>query len=236
MFSRHIAVKETTLIIQNNIEEFIAEICDCIYAQYVKSIEEHNRFTFVLSGGNTPKAVFEYLAENYLNHIDWGKVYFFWLDERCTTPNNLDSNYFIAYKYLLSKLEQVGGIFRMKGELDKAKATKLYSQELNEFFGDGKIYFDFILLGMGADGHIASIFPGLERSEKAKETVFYTDKEYSDYYRISLGLDVINASNYNLLMLKGSDKLKVFKNRNETELLPKDYVRFSRVIGLNDSD
>lgn len=228
-------MKNLTLTIQNSPEDFVEEICNCIYVQYLKSIEKNNKFTFVLSGGNTPKAVFTYLAENYLDRINWGKIYFFWLDERCTAPNNLDSNYFMAHKHLLSKLDGIGGVYRMKGELDREKAATLYSQELKSFFGKSEICFDFILLGMGPDGHIASIFPGLERRPEAKATTFYTKEQYNGYYRISLGLDVINTSTYTLLILKGTDKIKVFKNRDESHLLPKDFVNFTRVIGLGDA-
>ncbi|MEM7487244.1 MAG: 6-phosphogluconolactonase [Bacteroidota bacterium] len=217
-----------------SIEEFKVEICDCIYTRYEKSIEEKNRFTLVLSGGNTPRGIYEYLGDNYLNRINWSKVYFFWLDERCTAPENLDSNYFMAHSHLLSKLDHVGGIYRIRGELDKERATRLYLKELNSFFGTEEICFDLILLGMGTDGHIASIFPGLEHSEKTKEIVFYTNKEYNGYYRISLGLDVINACKYNLLMLKGREKIEIFKNGNESHLLPKDLVNFSKIICIDD--
>jgi len=233
LYQKYIAVKTPTLNIQNSPEDFVEEICNCIYVQYLKSIEKSNKFTFVLSGGNTPKAVFTYLAENYLDRINWGKVYFFWLDERCTAPNNLDNNYFMAHKYLLSKLKGIGGVYRMKGELDRNKAASLYSQELKSFFGGKEISFDFIILGMGTDGHIASIFPGLERTAEAKVTTFYTKRRYNGYYRLSLGLDVINASTYKLLILKGAEKIKVFKKKNNFNLLPKDYVNFSHVIYLD---
>lgn len=219
--------------IHNDSEGFIEEICASIYTQYLKATKENDRFTFVLSGGNTPRGVFTHLASHYLDRINWAQVYFFWLDERCTAPNDLDSNYFMAHKYLLSKLEVVGGVFRIKGEIEKQKAALLYCQELKNFFRGSAICFDFILMGMGPDGHVASIFPGLERTPEAKEIAFFTKKRYGGYYRISLGLDIINAGKYNLLMLKGKEKIKVFKNRDDLKLLPKDYVTYSHVICLD---
>lgn len=220
--------------IQNDSEIFIEKICDCIYEQYLKSTKEKEKFTFVLSGGNTPRAVFTYLADYYLDKINWSQVYFFWLDERCTKPDNFDSNYYVAYKYLISKLDAVGGIYRIKGELEKEKGATLYAQNLKSFFGNGNISFDFILLGMGVDGHIASIFPGLEKTIDPNTATFYTKNRHNGYYRISLGLDIINASKYNLLILKGVEKIKVFKNIDNLNLLPKDYVNFSHVICLDD--
>ncbi len=219
--------------IHSSFKEFSEEICACIYECYQKSVEENGRFTFVLSGGNTPKAIFEYLADHYLERINWSKVYFFWLDERCTEPSNLDSNYFMAYQHLLSKLQVVGGVYRMKGEIEKKEAALTYLNELKHFFEGDDISFDFILIGMGTDGHVASIFPGEEQTEKVKAITFATEKKYGGYYRLSLGIDVINASKFNLLMLKGKEKIKVFKKKDKFNLLPKDYIKYSHVICLN---
>ena len=225
-------MKGDNLFIHSSFEVFLVDVCDTIYAQYEKALEQRQKFTFVLSGGNTPQAILAYLEKHYSYKINWDLVYFFWLDERCTPPASLESNYYMAHEFLLSKLEGVGGVFRMKGELDRKLATTTYARELVAFFGSDEICFDLILLGMGTDGHIASVFPGLERSERARNLVFYTDKKFGGFYRISLGLDVINASRFNLLVLKGDKKLNVFKSIDKTELLPKDAVSYSKIITL----
>ena len=118
---------------------FIQTICSVIVEQANKYITEKGRFTFVLSGGRTPKDIFIELASNYQDKIDWSKVHFFWLDERCVGAEHQESNYKLAYDYLISKLDNVGSVNRMKGELSPAQAAQEYKQNLEVFFIDNEV-------------------------------------------------------------------------------------------------
>ncbi|MBN2046261.1 MAG: 6-phosphogluconolactonase, partial [Anaerolineaceae bacterium] len=119
---------------------------------------EGQRFTLAVSGGSTPKRMFQHLARETLN---WSKVHLFWVDERCVPPDHAESNYRMTAENLLSDVNlPAGQIHRMRGELLPAAGAEVYETELKSFFGaDALPRFDLILLGMGDDGHTASIFP-----------------------------------------------------------------------------
>lgn len=192
--------------------EFIKCICETIKEQANINIKDKGSFTFVLSGGNTPKDIFIELSLNYKDSIDWRKVHFFWLDERCVEPTHKDSNYKLAYDNLISKLDIIGSVHRMKGELEPNLSALGYQQDLKDFFGINEIQFDFILLGMGEDGHVASLFPNSKEVKLVTELVLATDKKYNGYRRVTLGLNLINMCKYNLLMLKGEMKMDIYQN------------------------
>lgn len=189
-------------------------------------IKNNNKFTFVLSGGKTVKDVYIDLAKNHKYSIDWSKVHFFWLDERCVPTTHKESNYKLAYDSLINKLDNVGSINRMKGEINPIQSVKEYEKTLLNFFKKNEICFDFILLGMGEDGHVASLFSNTKELKEKKKIVLNTSKKHFGFYRITLSSNVINNSRYNLLLLKGLKKYDKFKEHN----LPKDLVRFDKVI------
>jgi len=194
------------------LEEFIITICENIKEESHKTISKKDSFTLVLSGGNTPKFIFDELSTNYLENINWSKVHIFWLDERCVPPSHNDSNFKLAYEYLLSKIENIGSIHKIKGELPPIEAAKLYEEEILDFFGTNEVQFDFILLGMGEDGHVASLFPNSKEVGEQKKLVISTKKKYNGYKRISLTLPIINKSD-KLLMINNNYKLQIFKDR-----------------------
>jgi 6-phosphogluconolactonase len=200
---------KTYMITTTTHEKFIHTVCEVIKEQAGKSIQEKDSFTFVLSGGKTPKDIFVELAKNYKNSIEWRKVHFFWLDERCVEPDHEDSNYKLAYDQLLSKLNGVGSVHRMKGELEPREAAKEYAQDIKNFFSQAEVKFDFILLGMGGDGHCASLFPESSELDEMKRLVVSTEKQYNGHNRISLTLPVINRSG-KVLMISSQEKLDVF--------------------------
>ena len=115
-------------------EEFVKSICEKIKEESFKRIKEKGKFTIVLAGGQTPKIIFDELILSYKNSIDWGKISFFWVDERCVAPTDKSSNFKLAYDHLLSKLDSVGSIHRIKGEIEVDKAAKDYQKDLINFF------------------------------------------------------------------------------------------------------
>ena len=122
-----------------NDKEFIKTTCDIIKEHACKNIKEKDCFTFVLSGGRTPKSIFDELIANYQVSIDWSKVHFFWVDERCVELSSKFSNFKLAFDNLLSKLTNIGSVHRIKGELEPNKAADKYLKDIEHFFADNEI-------------------------------------------------------------------------------------------------
>ncbi len=202
------------MIYTNSTEDFVKTICDVIKIQANKRIKEKESFTFVLSGGRTPKSIFQELVLNYKNSIDWRKIHLFWLDERSVEHNHEDSNYKLAYDNLISNIDNIGSIHSMQYNIDPKLTAKEYKQDIQKFFNNSEIKFDFILLGMGEDGHVASLFPNSTEITLKDEVVLATEKKHNGYYRISLGLNLINKSSFKLLMVNSNDKLNILKSKN----------------------
>jgi len=210
-------------------EDFTIKVCRKIVEEAKKSIDSKGSFTFVLSGGRTPKKIFQELASTYKETIEWEKVHFFWLDERCVKPTDKQSNYKLAYDYLISHISEVGSIHRIEGELEPEVAREKYKKDLLNFFGQNDVCFDFILLGMGEDGHVASLFPNSRELNLSVDIVLSTQKVYNGYRRVTLGLNTINQSSYKLLMLKGKEKMNIIdKNLN----LPINKIKNKKIVYL----
>lgn len=209
-----------------NQKEFIQKASQIIISRANKEIAKNKKFTLVLSGGNTPKDIFANLASNHKSDVDWKCVHIFWLDERCVSPSHKDSNYKLAHEYLLSKIP-VGSIHRIKGEIDPQKAAQEYAQDIIDFFNNDEISFDFLLIGMGTDGHIASLFANSKEIEDKHSLVLATSKQYNNYFRVTLGIKAINNSKFNLLIFKGQKKYKTFLQKSN---LPKDRVIFHQIL------
>lgn len=167
------------------------------------AIGERGRFAVALSGGSTPKRLYELLAGSA--RVAWDKTHFFWTDERHVPPDHPDSNFRMAHETLLSKVS--ANIHRIKAELsDPAAAASDYEQTLIDFFGPADQRFDLILLGMGADAHTASIFSGyaeLLDSERLVESVWI---EKLGSHRITMTMPVINAARAVMFLVSGPEK------------------------------
>ncbi len=198
-----------------------------------QAVAERGRFSIALSGGSTPKALYALLAdEPYRKRIDWSKVHILFGDERAVPPDHKDSNYKMADEALLSKVPiPKGQIYRMKGELgEKAdQAAKEYGLMLKAEFPDG---LDVVLLGMGGDGHTASIFPGtVAVKEKDHRAIGYFAENSSTgkSWRITLTAPFINQAREILVLLAGADKAKriaeVLEGPEEPEWLPIQLIK-----------
>lgn len=175
-------------------------------------LRDKNRASLVLSGGSTPKLLYELLAsEGYRNSVQWDKVLIFFGDERCVPPDDPQSNYKMAYEVLLSKVPiRAENVFRMKGELAPAEAAKEYEENIKNSLGDGT-HFDIVLLGIGADGHTASLFPESTALSETKKLVSANYVEKLNAYRLTLTLPAINASQNILFLVSGKDKAETVK-------------------------
>jgi 6-phosphogluconolactonase len=181
------------------------EFCDI----GLHAIQERGRFTVALSGGSTPRALHAELVNNFSKVLSWKDVFFFWGDERHVPPDFPESNFRMANETLLSKLPiPHDHIFRMPGELpDANQGAALYEEKLRELFRVAPGEFprlDFILLGMGPDGHTASLFPGTKALEEKDRLVVGNWVEQHSTYRITLTFPVLNHATNVMFMISGS--------------------------------
>lgn len=176
--------------------------------------------TIALSGGSTPKIVFDELAEKYQD-LDWSKFHFYWGDERCVPPTDSDSNYKMTVDHLLSKINiPLENIHRIKGENPPKEEAERYSNVLETQLSmeEGVPQFDLIILGMGDDGHTASIFPHeieLWNSNHWCEVATHPD---SGQKRVSITGAIINNAKTVAFLVTGDskkEKVKTIFNNEE---------------------
>lgn len=176
------------------------------------ALEESGRFSVALSGGTTPRALYARLAaEPFRSRVEWERVRVFWGDERCGPPDHPDSNYRHAHDLLLSRVPvRPEHIYRMRGEAaDPDLAAAEYAGELQTAFGlkrGERPRFDLILLGMGADGHTASLFPHSPALREVTRLVVAVYAAAVNGYRLTLTLPVLNNAAAVLFLVSGSDK------------------------------
>ena len=187
-----------------------------------EAIEERGRSAVVLAGGSTPKATYGVLARDYAGRIDWSKVHVFFGDERTVPPDHEDSNYRMARETLLDHI-RVGSVHRIRCELPPDEAATAYEQELRDFFGEELPRFDLILLGIGADGHTASLFPETPALEVADRWVVSNPVPKLDTNRITLTVPVINAARSVDFLVAGEDKAEALKEILEGDADPRKY-------------
>jgi 6-phosphogluconolactonase len=169
-------------------------------------IERNDEFSIALAGGSTPKALYELLAtEEYSRRIHWPKVRVYFGDERCVPPESAESNFHMARIALLSEVPIPGdNIYRMRGEIEPEQAAREYGELLKDHFGDGGM--DLILLGMGEDGHTASLFPNTDALKETRHRCVsnYVDKLAA--WRITMTAPFINRTENVLVMVTGAGK------------------------------
>jgi 6-phosphogluconolactonase len=184
------------------------------------AIREHGRFTIALSGGNTPRAVYSLMAENK-DSFPWAKTFFFFGDERSVPPDHPDSNYRMVDEVLFSRAPvPAANIFRVSAELGAVKAAEQYEAVVREFFDlqPGQFpRFDLILLGMGDEGHTASLFPGSPAIAETSRLVVsnWIDKLKTD--RITFTFPVINSAREAMFLVAGASKAEIVKEVFITE-------------------
>lgn len=169
-----------------------------------------------ISGGTTPKAMFGMLADPakpYFAQVPWDKLQLFWVDERCVPPDHADSNYRMTNEAMLSKVPLAPErIFRMEGELEPEAAASRYEAAIRTAFrleGAESPVFDLVLLGMGDDGHTASLFPHTEAINELGRIVVANHVPQKDTWRITLTWPVINRAREVAFLIEGAGKAQV---------------------------
>jgi 6-phosphogluconolactonase len=201
-----------------------AEAAERVVRAANEAVALSGKFTIALAGGSTPKALFELLASPaYRDRIDWRSVEVFFGDERTVPPDHADSNYRMARDTLLSKVPiPAENVHRMRGEIDPEEAAKEYGQMLKERFGDGGL--DLILLGMGDDGHTASLFPGTPALRETKHRAVANPVPRLNTTRLTMTAPFINRAREVLLTVTGANKAsrlsEVLEGPRDPERLP----------------
>ena len=176
-----------------------------------ESVDERGRFTIALSGGSTPRNLYNLLATNARTSLPWDRMFFFFGDERHVSPTDKESNFRMANEAMLSKASiPETNIFRVPAENPDAAAVAAdYEETLRKFFAiePGQVpVFDLILLGLGPDGHTASLFPGTEALAEKNRLVVSNWVEKFNTHRITFTLPVLNAACEVAFLVSGTDK------------------------------
>jgi len=197
----------------------------------LRAIADRGRFSVVLSGGTTPGALYRRLADDpHRAQIPWRQVHLFWGDERCVPPDHPGSNFRLADEALISRVPiPPGNVHRVRGELAPQAAAQAYAVELRAFSGASGPHFDLVLLGLGQDGHTASLFPGSDALDEKVRPVVAVTAQYQDRpaQRVTLTPPAINAARHVLFLVSGSSKAEIVQAVLEgpPERLPAQQIR-----------
>jgi 6-phosphogluconolactonase len=192
-----------------------------------ESIVTHGRFTLALAGGSTPKKLYALLAsEPYRDQINWALVEVFWSDERCVPADSEDSNYHLAEEVLLSKVPiPASQIHRMPADAtDRDAAALVYTEEIQRVFGTNGIpSFDLLQLGMGPEGHTASLFPHQASLKELRRLIMPVDVPKPPPPRLTFTPPLLNAAVHVLFLVTGQDKADAVAAILEGENKPDEY-------------
>jgi 6-phosphogluconolactonase len=189
------------------------------------------RFNILLSGGNTPSELFQKLNKKYADTIDWERIHFWWGDERCVSPENENSNYRQAFDFLISRISiPAENIHRIKGENNPEDEAIRYANEIKEninYRGENPV-FDLVLLGLGEDGHTASIFPDEIEMFEDERVCAVTKHPLTGQKRITITGKVLNNANRVFFMVTGANKSQriseIMNDDEAAKLLPAYYI------------
>jgi len=207
------------------------------------AVSLRNRFSVALSGGSTPQKLYHLLGATYGGKIAWEHVHIFWADERCVPPDHEQSNFRLANEELLSRINIPGNnIHRIQGELGPAEAAGAYEHDLRAHFKtEGIPCFDLILLGIGEDGHTASLFPGEKTVSETKRVVVPAFSGRAGNRRATLTLPVLNNAALVVFLVTGEAKSGIIREilaKGKRDPYPAGLVRpeHGRIIWLLDED
>ena len=171
-----------------------------------RAADERSRFSVALSGGHTPQSLYHLLADKrYRSAIPWDRIEIYFGDERCVPPDSDQSNFRMANEALLSKVPiPANQIHRMRGEIDPQLAAREYGELLKANFGDEGL--DLVWLGMGDDGHTASLFPGTQALHEQKHRCVANHVEKLDTWRLTMTAPFINRAREVMILISGAEK------------------------------
>jgi 6-phosphogluconolactonase len=198
----------------------------------IARITDHGSFVVALAGGSTPRRAYELLAANeFKSRVDWSRVHLFFGDERMVPPDSPESNYHMVNEALLTRITiSAANVHRIRGEVDATESAKSYQAELKRFFGTVDWpQFDLVWLGMGADGHTASLFPGSDALYEETRWVVETTQPHTERDRITLTLPVFNHAARVTFLVTGKEKAatlaRLLRSGAADEELPAQKIR-----------
>jgi len=221
-------------IIEHDIDAVCLKAAADIQRLAQQSIADNGEFTIALAGGSTPKKLFQILAKPpFSTSIPWGKTHIFFGDERSVGPTHIGSNYAMANKYLLSQISiDPTRVHRIQSELEPEAAAEAYNTVLGAILPLNSInqpVFDLILLGLGDDGHVASLFPGTDILNVANKRAAAVWVESKNTWRISITLPAINSARNVWLLVTGESKCdivdQIFKYPSVATPLPVEMLK-----------
>lgn len=206
------------LLVFDTTEELFKSAAARIARLAHEAVEARGEFLFVLAGGETPKPLYRRLAgENYRNEIPWQQTHIFWGDERAVPPDDPQSNFGMAAEHLLQDLPlPTSNIHRIKGEMGAAAAARDYARELQSLSAQSLAWprFDLVLLGLGSDGHTASLFPGSTHPSRSAQATLAVTGSYDQRAtsRVTLTPPVFNSSRHIFFLVTGEKKASILAN------------------------
>ena len=217
-------------------QEVAAAAAGLFAATAIHAAQTRGVARIAISGGSTPKSMFQLLADPaqpYLNDIPWARLQLFWVDERCVPPDNPESNYGMTKAAMLDKVPLPdANIHRMEGELDPEEAASRYESEIRNTFkleGAQTPTFDLILLGLGPDGHTASLFPHTEGLNEMARIVIPNHVIQKETWRITLTWPVIVQGREVAFLIEGKEKQEmvrtVFTGGYDPDTYPAQLIR-----------
>ncbi|MEO6830499.1 MAG: 6-phosphogluconolactonase [Acidobacteriaceae bacterium] len=230
--------KTTTVryYVKNDSESLSLATAEWLTSAVERAIAAHSVARIAISGGNTPKRAFELLADPdhpFRKRIDWSRLLLFWVDERCVPPTDKKSNFHMTHEALLSKVPlPQENIIRIEGELNPEEAASRYESALRNRFrmeGAELPHFDFILLGLGDNGHTASLFPHSDALDSMMRLAVSARVEAEVQWRVTLTWPVINHAAQVVFQIQGASKAgilrRVLQGPYEPEILPAQLIR-----------
>ncbi len=220
----------------------VAEAFAAHFAQWIAS-QDRPKITVALSGGSTPKLLFQCWATRYATSIPWSRIHFFWGDERCVPPMDSDSNYGVAASLFLNPAAvPMTNVHRILGEASPESECSRYETEIREHVetdANGLPRFDMVILGMGDDGHTASIFPHQSEFLRSERICEVATHPTSGQKRITLTGPVINAAHQVAFLVTGQSKAeilaKIIKKSSDSRLYPAAHIAAQHVDFYIDS-
>jgi len=213
------------LHIAKDAKQLSADLAEWIGNYIQEVLQKKDKFTFVLSGGSTPKQLYTLLADSpYRESIPWEKIHFFWGDERAVPFEDSRNNAKMAYDELLDKVGvKAENIHVMRTDIGPEESSAEYEKILKQYFNGSETTFDFVLLGMGDDGHTLSLFPGtpVTHEQDAWVTSFFLPAQ--DMYRITLTAPVVNHAACVAFLAVGAGKAETLKHVLEGDFEPDTY-------------
>lgn len=212
-------------------EQLSLAAAKCFVEESQKAIAKHGRFSVVLSGGHTPQHTYEILAQPpFKEEVSWQQTHVFWGDERCVPPEDSLSNIHMAKQALLNHIPiPASNIHPMQGNLNLQAAAQSYEKEIQQFFHGQKPQFDLIFLGLGDNGHTASLFPFLPALHETQKWVAAVYVAEQDMHRLTMTVSLLNQGRKIVFLVSGSEKASIFSRMldgaYDPDALPAQLIR-----------